>query len=211
MAFLTSLSTLLLDIIAPVRCICCDMGNTALCSECINDIDFMVFRQRGPPSLDSLTCMARFSGVIEKYVHQMKYSPNRPCALYAGKLLYLHTLWPTSDCVTAVPLSRFRKLERGFNQAAMMAEEFSAFSRIPYLPLLKRIKHDSPQAEVHSRTIRATRLQGRYATITTDSIPTSVLLIDDVCTSGATLEECATVLKHAGAKIVHGLTLAREF
>ncbi len=201
----------LLDIIAPIRCVNCGSGNTPLCPQCASNIDFLWFLQRGPDVLNSLTCMARFSGALIPYVHEMKFGPNQPCAEYAGELLFLHTNWVDADCVTCAPLSKWRLWERGFNQAELMADRFAKLSGIPFLPLLIKQRFTSPQAEVTTRKDRLTRLIGTLAVNPLLSfIPKKVLLIDDVCTTGATLSECATVLKTAGATEIHALTLARE-
>ncbi len=201
----------LLDSIAPIRCVACERGKTPLCPRCAAEIDFLWFVQQGPEVLNSLTCMARFSGTLIPYIHEMKFGPNRPCAEYAGELLFLHTNWVNADCVTCAPLSKWRLWERGFNQAELMARRFAKLSGIPFVPLLIKQRFTSPQAEVTTREDRLVRLVGTLAVNPSVSfIPRKVLLVDDVCTTGATLSECAAMLKQAGATEVHALTLARE-
>ncbi len=199
-----------LDIIAPVRCVNCEKQGRPLCCNCLDLIDWVIFEQEPPTHLTSLTSMARFSSVMTDYVHEMKFEPNKECAIYAGELLYKHTWWKKTDVVTGIPVSFWRKLNRGFNQAELIGKKFSQLSQIPYVNLLEKNIHTSAQASVHSKEERASRLKDHFIFIGEISIPPTVTLIDDVCTTGATLSACAEVLLKAGAKEVHALTLARE-
>lgn len=201
----------LLDSIAPIRCIVCDRGSLPLCFDCLEQVDFLWFEQQGPKVLDSITCMARFAGPLVTYVHEMKFGPNRPCAEYGGELLFRHTNWVDATAVTCAPLSRWRKWERGFNQAELMARMFAQLSGLPFLPLLIKEKFTSPQAETKTREERLSRLAGSFGVNQgLGRMPKSVIVIDDVCTTGATLAECGATLRLAGVEEVHALTLCRE-
>lgn len=208
---LSALQNAVLDWVAPVRCSNCNEGQKPICQNCLELVDFLFFSQQKPATFDSLVCMARFSGPLISYVHEMKFGPNRPCAEFAGDLLFLYTQWIEADCVTAAPLSRWRRWERGFNQAEIMARRFAELSGIPYLPLLHKTRFTSPQAETHSREERATHLKGSIGiNPNSEHIPPRVLVIDDVCTTGATLAECGASLIQAGVEELHALTLCRE-
>ena len=115
------------------------------------------------------------------------------------------------DMVIPVPLHPRRLKERGYNQSALLAFEFGKIFHFPVLPSgLTRIKYLMPQTQ--TRTVDERRANLKQAFICRDrSIAgKQVLLIDDVSTSGSTLDACAEALKKAGAKSVWGLVLARE-
>lgn len=127
-----------------------------------------------------------------------------------------------------VPLTLRRKSVRGFNQSELLAEEIGRFLNCPVINLLKRKKFASPQAEISDWQKRKENISGAFAlstfAISTSAadtievsqaasrlimIPKKVILVDDVSTSGATLEEAARVLKEAGVKEVYGLVVAK--
>jgi len=114
-----------------------------------------------------------------------------------------------------VPVSEQRKLERGFNQSELLARRLGQTSGLPVLNLLRRVKHTEKQSfksrkerledmrhafAVHEEGLRAIRREGR---------PYRLLLVDDVYTTGSTLNECARVLKLHAPVEVYGLTWAR--
>lgn len=110
------------------------------------------------------------------------------------------------DAVTAVPLSKARLRERGYNQSELLARELAAFLHTPYEELLdkkteNRVQHSLGKEE------RARNVQGVY-TARGDVKGRAILLCDDIVTSGATLRECARILKESGAKSVSCLVIA---
>ena len=116
------------------------------------------------------------------------------------------------DCVVAVPLHRRRQLARGFNQAAELAAQLG----LPVVGALRRIRPTAPQAELPAGR-RRVNVRGAFAPARgfragsrgTAVEGACVLLVDDVTTTGATLDACARVLRRAGAREVRALTLAR--
>ena len=122
-----------------------------------------------------------------------------------------------------IPLTLERKLSRGFNQSELLAEEIGKFLNCPVINLLKRKKFTSPQAEISDWQKRKENISGAFCL--NSNIPilspklliyeinsllkVKVILVDDVATSGATLEEAATVLKQAGIKEIYGLVIAK--
>jgi len=114
------------------------------------------------------------------------------------------------DCIIPVPLHVARLRQRGFNQALILAHELSrAFSLPLSFDNLKRVRPTRPQVEL-TGTERIKNVAGAFALRRPDELKDrGVLLIDDVFTTGATMNECARVLKDAGASRVTALTLAR--
>lgn len=112
--------------------------------------------------------------------------------------------------VTNIPLHPRRKRERGFDQAEQLAKAFSNASGVPFIPLLTRTRSTSQQAKLGA-TERQKNIAGAFAFRSEQKLSTtqkSVLLMDDVATTGATLNEAARVLKSAGAEKVVALTVA---
>jgi len=140
----------------------------------------------------------------------MKYQSVRGIGQFLGKLLYDTTNFPLAECVTPIPLHKHRQSERGFNQAEEIARSFSFCSRIPYCPLLQKTKHTVNQASIADRQKRMLNMAElfRWSAPPNFKLPNSVLLIDDVMTTGATLNEAAKVLKLQGVKQVFGLVVA---
>jgi len=140
----------------------------------------------------------------------MKYQSVIGAAHVFGEFLYLHTNYPDAVAVTSVPLLKEKERLRGFNQAREMAKVFAQRSGVPYLELLqKQPFQKTSQASLHDRQARLRNMNPRAFTILPRvRAPTSVLLIDDVFTTGATLNACARALKLAGVQQVHGLVVA---
>jgi len=118
------------------------------------------------------------------------------------------------DCLTAVvpvPLSREQRRRRGFNQSERLAVELARRLALPVCTLmLQRVRDTRPQVRL-SASERARNVRGAFQAAGRDQVADQVvLLVDDVLTTGATLNECARVLKRAGAADVYGITMARQ-
>ncbi len=124
--------------------------------------------------------------------------------------------WPISDIIIIpVPLHRKRRRERGFNQAQLIARNiFEVLKKdhpnIQFDDLnLQRMKFTKQQAKLN-RAERLINLEGAFAWSGDVVLSKNIILVDDVFTSGATMQECARVLKNSGANKVYGLTMARD-
>lgn len=111
-----------------------------------------------------------------------------------------------ADALVPVPLHNTRLRKRKFNQAALLAGRVSKFSGVPLADALARNRKTQSQGH---KSARGRRLNVRGAFKALSQVPDHVILVDDVMTTGATLEACALTLKRAGAKRVDCLTLAR--
>ncbi len=118
-----------------------------------------------------------------------------------------------ADMIIPVPLHRERLQQRGYNQAQLLAEVCSAALGLPlHISLLTRVRATAAQAHLSMRE-RQQNVAGAFLLDYKAKVrvlsQSNILLIDDVCTTGATLEACATPLFAAGAKTVWALVLAR--
>ena len=174
-----------------------------LCSDCI----------RWKAEIDGIRSPYRFEGVIQQAVYQLKYKNLRSIApMLAGLLYDLMKLTPVrGDALVPVPLHKSRMRERGYNQSTLLAKELAKLSGLPIIQnsLVKREK-SMPQAKSSNVEERKKNVSGVFSIRDGRLTGKAVILIDDVSTSGATLDACARALKEAGALSVWGLTLARE-
>lgn len=113
------------------------------------------------------------------------------------------------DVVVSIPLHPRRYAERGFNQAELIADELSLLLGVPKLPCLSRVIRTAQQAKLNKEE-RINNVKHAFKFIGRSSIVNKkVLLVDDIYTTGCTMQECASVLKKAGAKQIIGFTVAR--
>lgn len=211
-----------LNPVAPPLCACCGVSfdalahvlSDSLCADCREN------RYHRAPILDLRRAPFRYSGPIRKAIHLFKYRGKTALAKPIAALLREYSLnndstgfsWEDIEIIVPVPLHGVRKWRRGYNQSALLAQELGKLAQIPDAEILRRTRHTTPQVELEADE-RAQNVKDAF-TINERawreySLCKSVLLIDDVSTTGATLEECARVLKKHGAEKVCALTLAR--
>jgi len=150
---------------------------------------------------------------MRQAIHQLKYRNLRALAAPLAQLLndYLITNPVPGEVLVSVPLHHKRLRERGYNQSSLLARELGKFTNLPVVDdCLVRQRHAPPQTRTSTVDERQSNVADAFAYRDQRLRDKQVLLIDDVSTSGATLNACATVLKAAGATSVWGLVLARE-
>lgn len=210
---ITALSTLLLQLLFPPHCAGCNRWGTYLCPRCYEELHFFTLPIKlklNPCYLDQVIALGNYQEPLSSLLHMYKYKGVKEVSIVIGHLLYHTTALPEVNCLTFVPLHKKRLAERGFNQAELIAERLATLTKIPCRNLLQRTRYTTTQASIMDRQQRLTHLQNSFEILRSeaDSLPQSVLLIDDVTTTGTTLNECAKVLKEAGVKTVIGLTVA---
>lgn len=176
-------------------------GRTRLCRQCL----------RAGRGFDTVRSWACFEGPVQNAIHHLKYHRDFGLAeRLSRELISLIASWnPVFELVTAVPLDRQRFEERGYNQSVLLARPLAWAFQKPFRErALIRIKHTVPQVGL-SRIDRQQNLQGAFRGEGKVVGGCAVLIIDDVITTGATLEASSLALKEAGADRVYGLTLAR--
>lgn len=121
-----------------------------------------------------------------------------------------HAVAPADWCLTSVPLTSQRLRQRNFNQAEMIARLLSSLTGLTYQPTLQRVGSKKPQSELTNETARKKNVEKAFALLAETEIAGRVfILVDDVYTSGATMEECARILKAGGATEIWGLVAAK--
>lgn len=148
-----------------------------------------------------------YEGRIKEIIHALKYERRRSISPRLGALMREcgAPLLRDGAIVVPVPLHRRREYERGFNQAEDLAMHLGS----PVMNLLTRVRHTQSQIEL-PKDQRQRNVHGAFALgePLSSAFPI-VVLVDDVSTTGSTLEACARVLKDAGVKEVRALTAAR--
>ena len=220
-----------LNLIFPQRCIGCGREGELICNSCLTAFPRVMpplCPRCGRPQSSGILCSScvswqaeidgirspfRFEGVARQAVHQLKYQNLRSLVTPLARLLnnYLIANSVPFDVLVPVPLHRKRLKERGYNQSGLLARELSKLNERPFVDnCLIRQQPSPPQARTSSVEERQINVAGAFTCRDRRLQDKQVLLIDDVATSGATLDACAGALKAAGATSVWGLTLARE-
>jgi ComF family protein len=182
------------------------------CWEAILPVDHLNFGEDSP--LSKLVSVGSYDGSLREIVHALKYQGRRSIAVTLARLMRLSArdLLATADCVVPVPLHWRREYARGFNQAREIARHLG----LPLVDALTRSRATTPQVTL-SADERHANVAGAFAVRRATLLRAApalegrrAVLIDDVATTGATLEACARALKEAGASGVCGLTAARR-
>jgi len=164
-----------------------------------------------PPQWDYVRSAALYEGPLRDAIHALKFSGRRALASPLGDLAAEQcaaSLPDTIDALIPVPLARTRERERGFNQAALLARRIGSHLDVPIRSSwLARIRSTRPQSELSATERRA---NVRDAFRASDRVVGHhVLVVDDILTTGATLDACTRALRAAGARRVGVLTVAR--
>lgn len=199
------------SIVAPARCIACDsrvLHLTAFCGECVSTVD---------PSREShARAIAAFDygGAIARAITRLKYGRRADLARPLGDLLW-RALRPQARAfrgaiVVPVPLHPTRLAERGFNQSALIAQRVARGLHAPLLPLALTRVRDTPRQAALDRVERIANVADAFRVRQPARVSRkAVILIDDVRTTGATIDACARALMTGGAQWVAHAVVAR--
>lgn len=167
--------------------------------------------QKSQPDFSVLRSWSVFGGPIQKALHRMKYRNDLGLgeALVAEMLDDVEQLGWDIDLALPVPLGKERFKERGYNQAGLIARPLAWAKGWEYAPAaLKRERETRSQVGL-SANERAINVRDAFSATQAKVDGKSVLVVDDVATTGATLNACARALQKGGAREVYALSLAR--
>ena len=215
----------LLDLLFPPRCAACGDAGWPLCRGCTDRVGVISapwcercgrpWEEAAPScadcppgSIGAARAPFLYDGPLARAIRGMKFSGwHAVGASLAGGMAEVAADLLPADLVTWVPLSRRRRARRGFDQAEVLARAAAAILGVPVRSLLVRARDTRAQAR-QTGPERRRALQDAFAARAT--VEGTVLLIDDVLTTGATASACARALRRAGAGPVHLLTAARS-
>jgi ComF family protein len=240
MSILSDATEIILDTLFPITCLSCGKEHIWLCENCLQKIIPLSFQQcplcekqitsdgilcskcKPLSALDGLLVATHYrENGIDRLIHFYKYKFIQDLSFPLGKIAtrtFSRSTLPLPDLILPVPLHSKRLRWRGFNQSQLLAEyigkNLTAGFEIPVPDtLLIRKKHTSPQMKIKTYQQRLSNLHNAFA-IDPEKRSSiqgkTILLVDDVATTGATLFECAKVLKQNGAKKVFAIVLARQ-
>ncbi|MDP2820698.1 MAG: ComF family protein [bacterium] len=209
----------------PPKCLVCGKHNNFLCYDCYSLIPlenrFQLNKNLPKTELKSLDKIYWATGyknfIVKKIIQNYKYSPfSKKLSAILSKMLFdfvaLNELdFKEIDFLVPVPSSARRKRWRGFDHIEEICRDFSEQINLPLLTKnLVKIRDSEPQMNL-SGAKRKENIQGAFFCQDQKKIQgKNILLVDDVFTTGATLEESAKTLKNFGAKKVYGLVIARD-
>ena len=228
---ITNLKRVALDLFFPEWCISCGKEGDYICSACRQGLPVItppICPRCGRPQSQGIICSGCsdipaeidgirspfvFNGVLRQAIHEIKYRNLRALISPLAGLLhdYLVKNAIPGEVLVPVPLHRKRWRERGYNQSALLVRELGRLSGLPVVAdCLVRHSYTPPQARSNGVSERHKNVANAFACLDGRFQGKQILLIDDVSTSGATLNACAGALKAVGAATVWGLVMALE-
>ena len=236
--FLKKINTFILDVLFPIKCLSCKKEGEWFCQNCLGKMKIQTedfcgicekkispdgrtcFACKKKTSLDAFLSACSYQQTeISKAVHLFKYRFIADLHLPLADLLISKMQkndLPLPDIIIPIPLHSRRLRWRGFNQAELLANHF-AKNLLPATELktdsniLLRNRYTKPQMEIRDYHSRKTNISNAFTVSSEVSVKNkTILLIDDIATTGSTIFECAKILKEAGAKEVFALVIARQ-
>lgn len=224
----------LFDLIFPIECSGCGREGKWLCGSCLEKLSFYQNKYCPICNKESLAgklcrnCASVYeidrifiagnykNTIISDLIKKLKFYSVKNISLILGDYLYtflknnnaLREINLSKTIIIPVPLSRKRFNFRGFNQSAQIGKHLAEKYKIPFCEDLKKIKHTKPQSNL-SREERLQNLNACFQWSGENLHKKDILLIDDVITTGSTLNECAKELKKHGARRIWGLVIAK--
>jgi ComF family protein len=207
-----------LNLIYPCYCNFCERkildGDIYFCNECYSSLHYLEITKKQKLDLQCDNSCSLFifypDSVSQKIIHLIKYEGKQNLGVKMGRefgtKLNAHNI--TADFIIPLPLHITRKRERGYNQAEVIAKGISQVLKIPLrTDIIKRYKYTQSQTKLN-REERQANVRGAFLVKESDLTGKEIFILDDVITSGATMNECAKLLKERGAKNVTALSLA---
>ncbi|MAA79910.1 MAG: hypothetical protein CL916_11690 [Deltaproteobacteria bacterium] len=196
----------------PEPCIHC--GNIQsdpllLCNECLEELPKTLHRIQKPELIQLLWGLAEYSGPVGSLIRRCKYKPD--IHIFQGLIARMELSkipWESFDAITHIPTTHRRIFTRGFDQAQILAQLLSKSVSIPYFPMLKRIDRYPQSLRTHIE--RKQNLSRRFQ-FTASITPTNILIVDDVCTTGNTMEAAAMTLLNNGIHQAYGLVVGYSY
>lgn len=211
-----SLKDRIVSLLFPPKCVLCNRilsrDELDLCHDCRVNAPECNVKGVKLPFVDSWVALWHYDDTVRRSLLRYKFYGKRHYAISYGRLLAMKLQREREgefDLVTWVPISRWRRLRRGYDQVELLARAVCAELDVEPVQCLKKIRHNRAQSKIVGQAHRRANVLGVYATVNEAQFRDQrVLLLDDIITTGATVGECARVLLTAGAKEVHCAAVA---
>ena len=205
----------IVNLLFPDKCLLCGRllhePEAYLCHPCTGNAPEASKLRRKIPFLKGAFAVWYYEDSVRTSLIHFKFHRRRSYAQGYGAILArkLPDIREKYDLIVWVPVSRLRKLKRGYDQVELIAYALCKELEITPVPCLKKIKHNPPQSSIRSAAQRRANVLGVYKVPNPDFVRGKrILLLDDIITTGATISECAKMLMAAGAKEVYGVAIA---
>lgn len=205
----------MMSLLFPRKCILCRRllrrEELDLCGDCRRNTDPYASGERKFKFLDSMTAVWYYEENVRRSIVRYKFYGARYLAANFGRLIAMRVLQEELefDLITWVPVSRWRKFRRGFDQVELLARAVGRELGHGPVRCLRKIRNNKKQSTLRDAAERRANVLGVYRVTDPELVANKkILLLDDVLTTGATAGECARVLLTAGAKEVHCAVLA---
>ena len=209
----------ILDLIYPPICGFCEkICNEHLCKKCeikIKNYEIISIRENSNAYFDEILYIFKYEDVIRdtliKYKFQNKAYLYKTFSKIILKNKKMYSFLKSYDIIIPVPISKKRNKQRGYNQSCLIAKEISRSSNLKFENKCLIKQKDTIEQSRLDKKQRKINVQGAYKIINKEKLfNKNILLLDDIYTTGNTVEECARTLKQAGAKKVGVLTIAKD-
>ena len=209
-----------LNFLFPIYCVGCKKENFHLCKDCLGKLPVKIIENH----INGLTVFAaikfREDSPIAELIHRFKYDGAKEiaeilvkyCSNLAVKCPRLAPPCGVDCLLVPVPLHKKRFNFRGFNQSMLLAQELSKKWNFPVADILQRHRYTRPLVELDG-TERLTNVTDAFSMKNPEeklNPPATYIIIDDVCTTGSTINECAKALKKHGAEKIFGVVVAKS-
>lgn len=204
------------ELLFPPKCILCgkllQKNELDLCGSCRLDGPDWTMSRRRISFVESWVAVWHYEDQVRRSLLLYKFYGKRQYAKGYGRMLAMkiQRQWEDQfDLITWVPVSRRRKLRRGYDQVELLASAVCAELEIEPVSCLRKVRHNPPQSGITGQAQRRANVLGVYEPVEPERFAGKrILLLDDIITTGATLSECARVLLTAGAAEVHCAAIA---
>lgn len=193
----------------PPKCVLCrkilEGEETDLCTDCRKNLPLAEKTEKTIRYVDRWTAVCYYEEKVRESLLRFKFSGRQSYASCYGRLLAACILREFSgdfDLLTYVPVSAKRRRKRGYDQTALLAEAVGQELGIPVVRTLKKIRNNPAQSSIRDPAQRRANVSGVYRAEEVPLQNRRILLLDDILTTGATVSECARVLRTAGAASV---------
>lgn len=210
----------MLKVIYPDKCILCEklLGRDEkdLCRQCRMDAPEFTGSKRSVPFIAKWTSLWYYKDTVIKSIHNFKFRNDRCYAGAYGRLLAVKLIEEDflSDCdlISWVPISRQRRFSRGYDQSELLAKAIGGELNREATATLRKIRNNDPQSSSKSISSRKANVLGVYQVPDKSLVAgKTILLVDDVLTTGATVSECAKMLLTAGAREIRVASIATSY
>ena len=208
----------MLNLFYPAKCPFCgkilDVKVISVCEDCVSSLPYTSIPdgRRGLVNIEECISPLYYRGTVRDALHRYKFGGVSAYSDLFGKMIYdaVKDSGIVFDIISWVPLSRRRLRSRGYDQAFLLAEKVSEISGVKIEKTLKKVRNVRAQSSTGNRNARRDNIRDAYIPLNIESVRgKAILLVDDIVTTGATLEECARVLKSAECGTIYAATLAR--